>query len=434
MAGDPRSRKTAERINGDFLSWLDGRGDRPFFAFLNYYDAHAPFQPPMGDPRRYGLSTLPESERTEILRVKVDLIKGKPEMTSKPEAEKDAIVERAATLLRDSYDDCIASLDRQIGALFDDLEHRKVLDNTVVVLVADHGEEFGEHSLFGHGVSVYRPEVHVPLLIMPPKGPRAALVSAPVTLRDLPATLFDLIGAGESPFPGTSLARAWKSPDADGDFGPILSEVEHQRKFAPDPTIPASLGPISSILRGRYVYIKNADGREELYDQDADPDEVRNLAEGTGAQSLLMSLRASLGAILGEEEAPVPMTADSGADEDQVRGSRDMHIPEEVPLWECGGSPPLSSAGGPPRAAASRRTPKGGTASRNIKPLHSGRSCGFPRFPIGRASLRVRIIRLVCDGRAGTPVRLDRNRGRPNGSGEGSRRRCLAAQGSARSG
>ena len=72
--------------------------------------------------------------------------------------------------VRDGYDDCLAYLDAQIGLLFDELGRRGALDNTVVVITADHGEGFGEHGLSGHGVSLYRPELHVPLLVLSPGG------------------------------------------------------------------------------------------------------------------------------------------------------------------------------------------------------------------------------------------------------------------------
>jgi len=57
--GAKGSRKTAAMINREALSWLERRGDRPFFVFLNYYDAHAPFQPPDGFDLRFGLSAQP---------------------------------------------------------------------------------------------------------------------------------------------------------------------------------------------------------------------------------------------------------------------------------------------------------------------------------------------------------------------------------------
>ena len=288
--GDPRTRKTAARINGDLLGWLDAKPrDRPFFAFLNYYDAHEPFQPPMGSPRKYGLSARPESERAAILGA-LSNVRNQPAGVTSPENAK--VVARAAELLRDSYDDCIASLDAQVGRLLNELERRGVLDDTLVILTADHGEEFNEKSLFGHGVSVYRPEVHVPLIVIPPKSKGSAagrVVASAASLRDIPATVLAAVDAEPNAFPGDTLARFWTRSDAEP--GTVLSEVEHQTKFAPNPIVPASLGPVSAVVEGRFVYIKNADGREEIYDHLSDPGETRNLAAEPGSAALLSNLR-----------------------------------------------------------------------------------------------------------------------------------------------
>ena len=73
------------------------------------------------------------------------------------------------TLAQQSYDECIAALDLELGRLFDELERRELLDNTIVIVTADHGEQFGEHGEYGHGRTLYQEEVHVPLLIRFPR-------------------------------------------------------------------------------------------------------------------------------------------------------------------------------------------------------------------------------------------------------------------------
>ena len=69
---------------------------------------------------------------------------------------------------RGAYDDCLASLDRELGRLIAELKRRGVYERTVLIVTADHGEQFGEHGEFGHGLSLYQPEIHVPLLIVYP--------------------------------------------------------------------------------------------------------------------------------------------------------------------------------------------------------------------------------------------------------------------------
>ena len=198
-------------------------------------------------------------------------------------------------LAGDAYDDCLAYLDEQIGALFDELERRGALERTLVIITSDHGEGLGEHDLFMHGESLYRPETRVPLLILPPsRRPSGAVVRQPVSLRDLPATILDLISlrAG-SPFPGRSLARHWADrpvgpPPAGGNV--VLSELK-----APNPSdpnqgrSPSHRGPMLALAEGDYIYIRNeGDGREELFHRRDDPHELRDLA---GAEAMRPVLR-----------------------------------------------------------------------------------------------------------------------------------------------
>ncbi len=124
-------RKTAAMINHDALSWIDTHTRWPFFIFLNYYDAHDPYEPPDGAPRPF-TRVSDHDHRTNLKKA------------------------------RDAYDDCLAYLDRQLEDLFANLERRGLLKNTVVVLTADHGEGFGEHELAGHAVSLYRQESQRP--------------------------------------------------------------------------------------------------------------------------------------------------------------------------------------------------------------------------------------------------------------------------------
>ena len=117
-------------------------------------------------------------------------------------------------LARDCYDECIAYLDEQVGKLLEQLESSGLLANTVVVITADHGEHFGEHDgIFGHMYSLYGQEIRVPLVVIAPgRVPAGQVVSAPVTLRDLAATILDLAGgavesSGRVDPPGSPLQK-----------------------------------------------------------------------------------------------------------------------------------------------------------------------------------------------------------------------------------
>jgi arylsulfatase A-like enzyme len=277
--------KNADRVNRDFLAWIAARPDRPFFAFLNYMDAHDPYITPAGFDRHFGLKPESAADR-EMLR-------------NWDQLRKAGVSQRDVTLVSDAYDDCLAYLDQELGRLFDRLERDGVLHNTLVILTADHGEEIGEHGLYGHGKSLYRREVQVPLLVFGPRDiPRGRIVEEPVSLRDIPATVVERLGLlGDSPFPGCSLAHRWEGEPAkaSGAGSVVLSEVAVKSKVSRSAArAPALRGPMASLIRDGKVYIRDALGREELYDLAADPGEERNLAGDATAREVLDDCRLSL--------------------------------------------------------------------------------------------------------------------------------------------
>ncbi|HZW32889.1 MAG TPA: sulfatase [Isosphaeraceae bacterium] len=299
-------RKSAAMINRDILDWLDARPlQRPFFAFLNYFDAHSAFNPPEGPDPRFGLAALPKKRKDEILsRYKKLMVKELVPGDGPPEQ----IEREAVTLYRDSYESCIAYLDRNIGRLFNELRRRGLLENTLVIVTSDHGEHFMEHGFMGHGLSLYRREVQVPLLIFPPAGtPAGRRVEEPVSLRDLPATILDLIRLGDrSPFPGQSLARFCRSETTAPRSRPVplLCEVGHQQKIPRQGHIPATMGPLQSIVAEGRVYIRNHDGREELFDLLNDPLEQHNLSGQPSLRPALDHFRGLLDQLLAPSGPP----------------------------------------------------------------------------------------------------------------------------------
>jgi arylsulfatase A-like enzyme len=280
-------RKDAATINREVLDWVSSRPkDRPFFAFLNYYDAHDPYLTPNRAPRHFG-RTPTSAKEFAMLRewLKVDKRKLPP---------------RAIELARDCYDDCIACLDDQLGRLFAELAARRLLDNTVVVITADHGELLGEHGDFGHGQSLYRQVVNVPLLIVGPRRvPPGTVVSTQVTTRDLPATIVDLVGlAQESPFPGQTLARHWSS-----SHQTVVSDELLLTETA-DEISKAAIGARSarSLVDRNKLYIRNKDGREEMYDLANDPSESRDLSHAPDVQHLFARFRKTMDQVDAEAE------------------------------------------------------------------------------------------------------------------------------------
>ena len=282
-------RKDAGAVNREFLDWLSHRKEqqRPFFAFLNYYDAHSPYLPPQGTRFRFGAGP-----RTVLdFLVLVELWKG---------IDKLRLGQYFINLILDSYDNCLAYLDWRLGQLFDELERSGQLDRTVMIITADHGEEMGEHGLFEHGESLYRPEIHVPLLVFLPSSRHAgSVVRETVSLRDLAATIVDLAGlAAGSPFPGRSLARFWEDSPSETSHAVSDPEGAISALSEPNPTnpslgrSPAARGPLISLAQDAYVYIRNeGDGQEELFNEREDPLEFYDRSKDETMQPILQRLR-----------------------------------------------------------------------------------------------------------------------------------------------
>ena len=261
------TRKDADTINDRFLDDLDRRGGRPFFAFLNYYDAHYPFDDP-----------LPPFSSIEGWAENPVEVVGK----MYPEATRHV----------DDYDREIAHLDDRLEALFSELDRRGVLEDTIVIVTSDHGEEFTEHGLLGHGFNVYDTTLHVPLLVYRPGLVPPARIGHPVVLQDLPATIVGLVGLEEgSPFLGRDLL----GEASEGADTPVLSEVAVSQ---PGEDTPAPWN-FRSLAQGDLHYIRNPNRSEELYDLASDPWETRDLADG-GSDPRLGRFRSALSAMIDE--------------------------------------------------------------------------------------------------------------------------------------
>jgi arylsulfatase A-like enzyme len=282
--------KGAADIDRGFLDWLSWQRtrNRPFFAFLNYNDAHTPYEAPDDSAPGFGLRPSSWHERLVLQQWN--------------SLDKMKVAYHVVQMANDLYDDSIADLDRRLGVLLEELERRGVLDETVVVVTSDHGEHLGDHLLFFHGCSLYRQLVEVPLVIVDPKRiPAGRAVAEPVSLRDLPATVLDLLGLErDSPFPGRSLGRFWDRRDGDAPpaMEPLLMETDKPTLLTNQGREPAAKGPMKGLVAGGMHYIRSGDGREELYALEHDPEERTNAAGRPDAQEVLQGFRDYLRSIL----------------------------------------------------------------------------------------------------------------------------------------
>jgi arylsulfatase A-like enzyme len=284
---DIPGRKRAEQVNQDLLDWLDKIQGRPFFAFVNYLDVHGPYLPPpgyaglySGDPRA--------AYRTRKL-----------EIGAAAEAEHLPPADRLQAWV-DAYDESLAYVDRQIGVLRDRLQERGLLDKTIIIVTSDHGEGFGEHDMVYHGNSLYREQIHVPLIIRyPEKVPGGVCERRPVGLDRVPATVVDLVGVRTNVFSHPSLVRDPKAA-ADG-LDVVLSEVSY-RPHVPR-SWPTSRGWVRSLINERWHCLLLEDDTAELYDHRADPHELHNLATSPKYAEIVADFRGQLDRILRQDLA-----------------------------------------------------------------------------------------------------------------------------------
>ncbi len=270
-------RKSATHINAEFLRWLDHKGNHPFFTFLNYFDAHSPYYPPEPFASTFGPITPRDSPLAEKWVHKKDI---PPNVL---QAEMNA------------YDGAIAYIDHEVGVLYDELDRRGILNDTVIIITADHGEEFGEHDVFSHGQSLYLPSIHVPLLIIyPALVPAGKRIAETASLRDIGATIMELSSKNPVTVPGKSLVRYWSSPagsqNASGEIA--FSELKYAGGFPS--WFPISRGNMQSLVTNRYHYVRNGDGQEELYDWANDPWEQSDLAKTADGRDQLTQFRTWL--------------------------------------------------------------------------------------------------------------------------------------------
>ncbi|QDU68632.1 sulfatase [Engelhardtia mirabilis] len=263
------------------------RGDQPWFLYLHYMDPHGAYEPPADFPPRAGapdmVPTLSAIPRTELHRPRVATY-NVPESARTMDGGFDAAAVRAL------YDAEVRFVDAQLGRLFEELRTAGMLEDTLVVVTADHGESLGEHLYwFEHGLYAYEATCRVPLVVrFPgawPERPAGITRASDVSLADVAPTLLELLDLpplppawGDAPT-GQSCAANWLAGEA-GDH-PVFSDKSDGADLDGAIQIKAVRFRTMKLIR-RFTYLRGADGPElrvlsdELYDLGSDPDETVN--------------------------------------------------------------------------------------------------------------------------------------------------------------
>lgn len=243
------SLRGARSIAESALTWIDRDPHRPFFVFLNMFDAHGPELPPM--PDRVAFARRPE--RLSHMRFDNTRVHWK---TANDLQVADLV---------DGYDASIRYADWWVGWLLDALDSRGRLANTVVVLVSDHGELLRDEGPFiGHHSSVSRAEIHVPLIIAGPGVPMGIRVAAPVTTVAIARTILELVGAPVTGFGTHSLTGFFRAtPDEQSHFAAIA-------ELAPERLEPTRMraGWERALVADGWYYVEKARASARLFKWD----------------------------------------------------------------------------------------------------------------------------------------------------------------------
>jgi len=252
-------RRLADGLS-EIEGWLDSVGDRPFFLLVHGYDAHRPYRSAPEDRAAIGIGPTPPA--VGINR-----------------ACREARTPADLAPWIDEYDAAIHRGDRAIGRLLDMLARRGHVDDTVVVVTSDHGEEFLEHGACFHIRSLYREIIHVPLLYyVPGMAPRRVAQPVPASVSVAP-TVLDIVGVGKRLREGPSLA-----PFLDGrrtpEFDYIVSETAIRYRGRRFGYVRALTGEQDKLIRWEL------EQRHEYFDLTKDPGESRPERGAVRARSL----------------------------------------------------------------------------------------------------------------------------------------------------
>jgi arylsulfatase A-like enzyme len=261
-------RKRASEVNREAWNWIDRDSSRPFFVFLNYFDTHWPYGTPPGYPRKF---------------VRLD---ARALLFDQEASDQSPATSKIAPY----YDEGVAYVDDQIGKFLDDLKQRGIDQRTLVVVMSDHGELLGEHGLYRHQNSLYRPLIQVPLIFWQPGHvPAGVRIKTPISTASLPATITDMLGL-TAVFPGPSLRILWNAQPPPSTWPDPLSELA-QFKYE-DRKFPSHYGAMTSLVTPQYHYMVHQQFGTELYDWVRDPTEAVNLAKTPAGQAVALGLAA----------------------------------------------------------------------------------------------------------------------------------------------
>lgn len=280
--------RTAGEVNEAVVRWFEAQPSEPFFLFVHYFDPHVPYTPPPSwDSGGAGDTSGVTGSMIDVKQLKEYL-------------EEGGSVDRRLMRMRELYRGEVEYTDHEVGKLIGILERRGLLDDTILVLTADHGETFWEHRDMGeyldHGYMVYETTTHIPLIIRRPgRVPAGLTVDTPASTIDIAATILDMLTIPiPEDFTGRSLVPAINGDTLPGrplfceatkPYGQIEYGAAFKNDFKP-----------KCVWMGdmKFIWMPFYGDREELYDLSNDPQETVDLLETAGADERVDEMRSAL--------------------------------------------------------------------------------------------------------------------------------------------
>ncbi len=301
-ASPKADRHHTDAIMADDAAWVLERraqqNDRPFFLAVGFFRPHTPYVAPK-DPY---FGYYPEAEMPVVAGVKEDQADLPKAALGSHKPDQDKLTDELRRQCVQAYYASISFMDAQVGRVLDALEKNGLADNTIIVFTSDHGYHMGEHGLW-QKMSLFEESTRVPLLIVAPGVTKPGSVAdAPISQVDLFPTLAELcdINAPKN-LQGQSLVPLLKDPNAKSR-GWALTQVVRGGGGLGRPTVTRDVGSEGKQFFGytlrtpRWRYTEWDEGRagRELYDHDADPRELKNLAEESAQASTVAELSLQL--------------------------------------------------------------------------------------------------------------------------------------------
>jgi len=254
MIRERRADRTSDRAVAWLEHWAESPPRQPFFLWVHFFDPHQPY-----DPRSVELAALTPT----------------------------------------AYDAEIAEADRGVGRLVAWLEQHDALDDTLVVLTADHGESLGEHGEPTHGIFIYDATIHVPMIWRLPRLlPAGATYGGPVRHVDIVPTVLGILG-----LPGGDATQGRDLLGTLQGRTPPVDVVQYSEARLAEEGF--GMAPLAGVRHGGHKWIEAP--HPELYDLRADPREETNLWAGDAAAA--HALQGDLAAVVADSERrAVPAT------------------------------------------------------------------------------------------------------------------------------